>query len=115
MIKIPKPGTPVRGSESGKPVMALFDLLGRRWSMGIIWNLSQSPMNFRQLQEKCESISPTILNTRIKEFRMALLIENSDDGYALTELGEELFQLLHPFKNYAIKWGNLLKEKEERS
>lgn len=112
MIKIPKPGSPVRGSESGKPVMALFDLLGRRWSMGIIWNLSQSPMNFRQLQEKCESISPTILNTRLKELRMALLIENSDDGYALTTLGEELFHLLHPFKSYAIKWGELLKEKE---
>ena len=31
MSRTPKPGRPVRGSRSGVPVMALLDLLGRRW------------------------------------------------------------------------------------
>ena len=26
---LPRPGQPVRGSKTGKPIMALFDLLGR--------------------------------------------------------------------------------------
>ena len=30
--------------------MALFDLLGRRWAMGIIWNLAAGPATFRALQ-----------------------------------------------------------------
>ena len=29
--------------------MAAFDLLGRRWAMGIIWNLSKGPATFRSL------------------------------------------------------------------
>ena len=27
----PRPGARVRGSQTGRPVMALLDLLGRRW------------------------------------------------------------------------------------
>lgn len=47
--KVPTPGTPVRGSKSGKPIMALFDLLGRSWALGVIWQLSDGPATFRQL------------------------------------------------------------------
>jgi len=35
----------VRGSRSGRPIMALLDLLGRRWTLRIIWELHrQSPI-----------------------------------------------------------------------
>ena len=37
----PLPGSPVRGSRSGAPVMALLDLLGRRWAMGVLWTLCE--------------------------------------------------------------------------
>ena len=66
-MAIPKPGKPVRGSKTGQPIMALFDLLGRSWAMGIIWHLYKGPSTFRKLQEYCESISPTTLNKRLKE------------------------------------------------
>ena len=29
----------VRGSASGRPIMVLLDLLGRRWSLRIVWEL----------------------------------------------------------------------------
>ncbi|HUI71032.1 MAG TPA: hypothetical protein VL354_10975 [Spirochaetia bacterium] len=48
-VAIPKPGRPVRGSTTGAPIMAL-DLLGRRWAMGILWNLAGGPSTFRALQ-----------------------------------------------------------------
>ena len=50
----PRPGGPVRGSESGRPVMAALDLLGRRWSLRVLWELSQAPTGFRELQRRCE-------------------------------------------------------------
>lgn len=84
--------------------MAAFDLLGRRWAMGIIWNLNCGPATFRQLQTSCQSISPSVLNSRLRDLREAGLIEKSDDGYILTEMGEELFQLLKPFGEWAISW-----------
>ena len=109
-MTIPIPGKPVRGSKSGAPIMALFDLLGRRWAMGIIWNLEGSPNTFRQLQEKCESISPTILNSRLKELREADIIEHNGKGYCLTGHGINLLRGLKPLGKWAKKWETRLKE-----
>lgn len=89
--------------------MALFDLLGRRWAMGIIWNLAPGPATFRALQtpndRKGRTISPSILNARLKELQDAKLVERTVDGYALTELGRELFDLIEPLDAYALRWG----------
>ena len=103
-MAIPKPGKPVRGSKSGAPIMAVFDLLGRRWAMGIIWHLSKGPASFRSLQSDCETISPSILNTRLKDLRQAGLITRTLDGYELTGMGEELFRLLEPLGNWSVRW-----------
>ena len=111
-MAIPRPGTPVRGSQTGTPIMAAFDLLGRRWAMGIIWNLSRGPTTFRGLQSNCESISPSILNSRLKDLREALIIERTLEGYQLTALGEELFKLLRPIGNWSIKWAKIISPDE---
>ena len=103
-MSIPCPGKPVRGSKSGVPIMALFDLLGRNWALGIIWNLQTGSSTFRELQERCESISPSILNNRIKELREVDIIERTNDGYQLTQLGKELMELLRPFGEWSWVW-----------
>lgn len=102
--KLPKPGAPVRGSTSGQPIMVLFDLIGRRWSMGVLWNLSDGNRTFRDLQDRCGSASPSVLNTRLKELRAAGLIYNAEDGYALTEDGRQLFERLEPLGDWAMDW-----------
>lgn len=100
----PKPGTPVRGSKSGKPIMALFDLLGRTWALGILWQLSDGPLTFRDLQSRCETVSPTVLNKRLKELRESLFVDRGDHGYELTPLGRDLFTKLHPLGDWSRKW-----------
>ncbi|GLX80007.1 transcriptional regulator [Thalassotalea insulae] len=111
-MAIPLPGTPVRGSKTGKPIMALLDLLGRTWSLGIIWNLARQSYTFREMQGVCENISPTLLNTRLKELRQALIVEKTMAGYALTELGQELLQLIYPMGDWARDWQKALKAGE---
>jgi len=88
--------------------MALFDLLGRSWALGIIWQLSNGPMTFRQLQASCEQISPTILNRRIKELTASGLMEHDGQGYRLTDVGSELFALLKPFGAWSRRWADEL-------
>ena len=92
--------------------MALFDLLGRRWAMGIIWNLYRGPLTFRSLQSACErksgTISPSILNSRIKDLQEANLVMRTLDGYELTQLGKELFILLEPLDPWSQKWRSSL-------
>ncbi len=107
-MSIPVPGKPVRGSKSGDPVMAIFDLLGRRWAMGVVWNLSRGPATFRELQNHCETISPSILNNRLKELTEAKLVQRSLEGYILTELGLSLFNLLQPFGPWTKEWAEEL-------
>ncbi|MFY1710252.1 winged helix-turn-helix transcriptional regulator [Tritonibacter mobilis] len=110
---VPKPGSPVRGSKTGKPIMALFDLMGRSWTLGIIWQLSSGPMTFRQLQDRCEQVSPTVLNKRIKELSQSGLVTRDDAGYGLTPMGNELYQLLHPFGAWSEAWAKALSEQQQ--
>ena len=66
----------VRGSRTGRPIMVLLDLLGRRWALRLIWELREEPKRFRALQESIGA-SPTIINTRLSELREAKLVEQA--------------------------------------
>lgn len=105
MSPIPFPGQPVRGSETGRPIMALFDLLGRTWAMGIVWQLDGGPYTFRVLQARCDAISPSLLNTRLKELRATRLVDLGEGGYRLTPLGEGLLAQLKPLGLWSRRWG----------
>src|SRR6478736_6675281 len=65
----------VRGSRSGRPVMALLDLLGRRWTLRIIWELRERSLTSRALRTACDEASPTVLQARLSELRQAGLVE----------------------------------------
>jgi len=95
----------VRGSRSGRPIMALLDLLGRRWSLRIIWELREASLTSRALRTACDEASPTVLQTRLSELREAGLVElMPGDGYRLTEMGKELFENFLPLHRFAERW-----------
>jgi DNA-binding HxlR family transcriptional regulator len=106
MSKLAKPIAKrrVRGSRTGRPIMVLLDLLGRRWSLRILWELRNDPLTSRALRTACDEASPTVLNERLKELREADLIELGDAGYALTALGRELSEKFMPLHHFAEKW-----------
>ena len=103
---VPMPGHPVRGSKTGRPVMALFDLLGRAWAMGVIWQLNTGPHTFRSLRAACDDISPSLLNRRLHELRSTGLVTHNGDGYRLTNHGQELFELLESMGEWAKSWAS---------
>ena len=94
----------VRGSRTGRPIMVLLDLLGRRWALRIVWELREGPHRFRELQDMIGA-SPTIINTRLAELREAKLVRlDEESGYRLTALGEELLRLFLPLHAWSEKW-----------
>jgi DNA-binding HxlR family transcriptional regulator len=104
MVKAVRPGRPARGSKSGRPIMVLLDLLGRRWTLRIVWELREEPRRFRELQDLIGA-SPTIVNARLSELRKARLVELDDKtGYRLTTLGRELLRLFLPLHVWSEKW-----------
>jgi len=98
----------VRGSTTGRPIMALLDLLGRRWSLRIIWELREQPLNSRALRTACDEASPTVLQVRLSDLREAGLVELVPaSGYRLTELGRELFETFLPLHRFSERWSKL--------
>lgn len=105
----PKPGAPVRGSRTGRPLMAAFDLLGRRWSLRILWELRDGPLGFRDLQDRCEGMSSSVLRDRLSELSEARLVCKSDDGRnQLTQRGSELGTAVAPLDAWARRWARSL-------
>jgi DNA-binding HxlR family transcriptional regulator len=85
--------------------MALLDLLGRRWVLRILWELRDGAVpTFRELQQRCDGVSSSVLTERLSELRQAAIVERGDDGYQLTDRGRDLLALLQPMERWAASW-----------
>jgi DNA-binding HxlR family transcriptional regulator len=102
---IPREKRAVRGSTSGRPIMALLDLLGRRWALRVLWELRHGSLTSRGLRDACDDVSPTVLQTRVTELRhAALVVLERPTGYGLTPLGRELLDSFLPLHDFAERW-----------
>ena len=103
------PGRPVRGSATGRPLMAAMDLLGRRWTLRVLWELRAGPVGARALLATCEGLSSSVLYERLRDLTDAALVAQRDDGeYELTKLGRELGDSLEPLDAWARRWSKAL-------
>ncbi len=93
----------VRGSQTGRPIMALLDLLGRRMALRVIWELRTERLTFRALQDAAAT-NPSVLNARLAELRAAALVDHDGVGYGLTPLGLDLLEKFLPLHDWAEAW-----------
>jgi DNA-binding HxlR family transcriptional regulator len=101
----PRPGDPVRGSTTGRPLMAALDLFGRRWILRVLWELRDGPLGFRPLQRRCDDMSSSVLAQRLGELEEVRLVARTDEGqYELTSLGRDLGRALRPLEAWAERW-----------
>ncbi|AUG80221.1 HxlR family transcriptional regulator [Kitasatospora sp. MMS16-BH015] len=85
--------------------MALLDLLGRRWTLRVLWELrGDATPTFRQLQQRCDGVSSSVLSTRLRELGEADLVQNHGDGYQLTPQGRTLHERLAQLDAWAADW-----------
>lgn len=84
--------------------MALLDLLGRRWALRLVWELRDGSLLFRELQERCDGMSSSVLNQRLRELREAGIVEPAPRGYALTDEGRRLIDAYAPLNEWAERW-----------
>jgi DNA-binding HxlR family transcriptional regulator len=101
--------TPQDPPPSSPSVLALLDLLGRRWALRILWELRAEPLSFQRLQARCDSMSTSVLSQRLSELRESQLIEKDQDGaYRLTEHGSVLLARLDGIDDWTRQWSELL-------
>jgi len=109
--RIPRPSGPVRGSATGRPLMAAMDLLGRRWALRILWELRDGPLGARALQSRCDQMSSSVLYERLDELTAAGLLTRDEAGaYLLTDLGAALAPALESLDAWARRWSDTLQE-----
>jgi DNA-binding HxlR family transcriptional regulator len=86
--------------------MALFDLIGRRWTLRIIWELHEAdrPLRFRELRAACGEVSSSVLTRRLHELADAQVVAHTGAGYALTASGRALVVSLRPVLRWADDW-----------
>lgn len=87
--------------------MAALDLLGRRWTLRIVWELRDGPLGARALRDRCDGMSSSVLYQRLDDLQTASLVAKNDAGdYALTELGEQLGPALTSLSTWADAWAD---------
>ena len=85
--------------------MVALDLLGRRKTLRVLWELREQTLTFRALQEAAGT-NPSLLNTRLAELREADLVQHLGDGYGLTNSGRALLLAMQPLLRWAQEWGS---------
>jgi DNA-binding HxlR family transcriptional regulator len=83
------------------PIADLFDLLGRRWALRVLWELRDEPLRYAELRARCEEMSTSVLAQRLRDLTDAGIVELRDGAYALTRSGRELLNHLRPLNEWA--------------
>jgi len=86
--------------------MALLDLAGRRWTLRVLWELSEAgkALTFRELKTRCADMSSSVLARRVAELREVQLITRASGGYRLSDLGEDLVARMQPLLEWSRIW-----------
>ena len=86
---------------AAKPVEHALDLLGRRWTLRLVWELRRSTLTFSELRRRTE-ISPSVLSARLGELDRAGVLERDGGGrYRLSGRGRELARVLYELNRWA--------------
>jgi DNA-binding HxlR family transcriptional regulator len=104
-------GRGVRGSTTGRPIMVALDLLGRRWTLRILWELRDGPHGARELRRRCDDVSPSVLYSRLTELKDAALVDQDAAGrYRLTPIGDRLRTAIEPLDRWSREWVRATRE-----
>ncbi|MGO8771102.1 MAG: winged helix-turn-helix transcriptional regulator [Mycobacterium sp.] len=90
--------------------MAALDLLGRRWTLRMLWELRDGPVGARSLRDRCDGMSPSVLYDRLGELAGAgLIVQRDDQSYELSGMGRSLGEALNPLDQWARHWAKTVR------
>ena len=89
------------------PIAAALDVVGERWSLLIVRELSIGPRRFSDIRKALPGLSPNLLVDRLKDLESSEVITKYKNdissarcSYALTERGTELLPMLQFLSNW---------------
>jgi DNA-binding HxlR family transcriptional regulator len=95
----------VAGADDAR-LLEVFDVLGRRWALRVVWELRSGGLNYRELAARIPDMSTSVLTQRLRDLRAARLVEHERGaGYQLTPQGRDLLALLGDLRDWAERVG----------
>ena len=95
-----------------------LELIGRRWSSGILLAVGRGAHRFREILQSVEGLSDRLLTVRLRELEYAELIERIVVPstpvlvrYELTERGRDLLDSIQPLIDYGQRWEHAPEER----
>jgi DNA-binding HxlR family transcriptional regulator len=90
----------------------VLKLIGDRWTLSLIHELSKGPRRTLELHSAFSGLSTKTLSDRLKQLQRNGLVSRTSFPespprveYSLTEKGSELLPLFHMIARTAIRWG----------
>jgi DNA-binding HxlR family transcriptional regulator len=86
------------------PLLELFEVLGRRWALRVLWELKDGGLTYRELAARVQGMSTSVLTDRLRELRAAGLAEHErGTGYRLSSHGRDLVAHLEHLGEWAAR------------
>ena len=89
--------------------LELLDLVGRRWTLRLLWELRGGRRSFNELRRHAGGMSQSVLVTRLTELFGAGLVADTAGGYELTPIGRALVPELERLAAYALEWSHAVR------
>ena len=93
------------------PVAEAAKLLGDKWTLIVLRDLSDGSKRFTNLAKTGEGISPSMLTARLRELEREALITRTSFNeipprveYSLTRKGEDALKVVEALRAYGTKW-----------
>lgn len=105
-------GEPIDGKGVTCAIVGVWEVLGRRWSLHIIKNLStKEVIRFNELKRTLAGISSTVLSERLRELEREGLVTKKiypevppRVEYSMTPQAKELEVIIKELARWANKW-----------
>jgi DNA-binding HxlR family transcriptional regulator len=101
---------PIHDTESCS-VAACADIIGAKWTVLLVHDLSEGPRRFTELEHSCIGISPRTLSERLRALEHeGILVRRSYAEspprveYELTEKGEALLPIVTEMRRFGRAW-----------
>ena len=86
------------------PISRALDVLGERWTLLILRDMLVGARRFNEIARGLPGISRALLSRRLRQLEAAELIRRTDDGYELTQAGEDLRPLVFGLAEWGARY-----------
>lgn len=94
----------VKDGPHHQALLELFTLLGKQWTLRVLWELRNGPLSYRALAEACGGMSSSVLTHRLRDLRSAGFVFSTDNGYRMTPIAEAGLEVMGEMNQWAETW-----------